>query len=1335
MARTSPAPNVPPIPGMCPGVAVMGGGGGGGGAGGKGSKKGKGKKGAGKKKGKKGANGGKKNGKCGGGANGQCSRCGTSVPRGDPIDVGTGGVFTESAADLDLPGPLPLHFHRHYESSNADRDFGLGFGWSHSFAARLEVHRGRVEYWDEGGVLTEFPSLRPGDQAIGGGLLLRHHGEELVIDTLEERYLHFAPVVGRSDHPLVAISDNNGNRISLQWDGSSLVQVVDSVGRIVRFERGRDGRMGGIVVENAPYPGQQHQAVQYLHDDRGDLVAVRDAAGHVARYVYDAEHYLVAETQPDGLTFHFVYDHLRRCTESWGAYPDGSVPGLSPDVPQILADGVTKAKGLLHVRLAYLGDGYVEVADSKTVQRYFFDEHGKITKAVSGDAVSERSYDAGGHLLAYTDPLGARTAWTRDRFGRIITEESPRGNVTVTEYDEHGRVVGQCDALGRIAQLHRDARGNVVERVMSMGDVTRLSYDARGLLVDEWFPDGTHNRYDYDAHGNLVRVTRHNGASWQYSYDGLGRMLTETNPAGETQRWAYDPRGLVTRHEFADGSVATWEWDGRRNLQRAVDGDGRAMTFTYNGRDQVVSYQQPDGAMFQKLYDREESLVAVVNERTETRALEYNVNGDVVSVSSFDGRRVDYVLDANGQVVEFRTATGPMRFIRGVDGQVETVEYPDGTSASFEYDVRGRLVRAQGESGGQPWATVWERNGAGFAVREIQTFAGHSEFIERTFDAMRRDIGLLTSLQHETRVQRDELGLLRSLRFDGGPSVDLVRDVVGREVRRILDSRASIESAWSPVSQLAQRRVVVGVPNAAEPDWRGGDPPGLTVRKSFEYSLGGTLTSRSDRDFGPRSYAHDPRARVTDVHRGRDLVESYWHDATSNVYERGTSRTYGSGNELESRGDTSYQWDAEGRLIEKIRLLSDGTQERWLYGWDGAGNLARVERPDGTVVEFYYDAFARRLGKRVTRNNGAETTVVRSARFVWNHDRLLHEVEHDVDGGDAILERTFAYDDDGAPIAHRERRTEGQQTVVGGWVYYVNDNLGTPEHVIAADGHVVGRLEHTAYGVTKVEGTSTPLRFRGQYADEETGLHYNRYRYYDPEIGRYISQDRAATAPDPNLYRYTHNPLVMFDEFGLHDAFGWLTPAGATQPTLLGNSDTGANAHTSGGGLGLPGTQTALGNMPAQYPTNNNPLSMHNSYRPADTERQILREANATGQGQGSNLEILGQARPCRRCRTAMARWARRNNATVTYRYTGQPHMAGAAGTGSGQFQVGPSGQPTWRENAATHNQTFDTNTNPTAARNIFNNIGNASGGTQMGGPTGGVDPATVAQPVHYTDF
>ncbi|WP_437288252.1 DUF6531 domain-containing protein [Sorangium sp. So ce406] len=175
MARTAPVPNIPAIPGMNPGVFILGGGGSGGGRGGRGGNGAGGDQGAGGKNGGNGAQGGGRNaGSCGQGSGGGCPNPahggagGTQA--GHPMDPVTGRVYTVAVTDMALPGAFPLVIERAYSSAQRDRDYGLGHGWNHSLGWRvIELRRRRVRVITETALAWgQQPEVIPASPPRGG---------------------------------------------------------------------------------------------------------------------------------------------------------------------------------------------------------------------------------------------------------------------------------------------------------------------------------------------------------------------------------------------------------------------------------------------------------------------------------------------------------------------------------------------------------------------------------------------------------------------------------------------------------------------------------------------------------------------------------------------------------------------------------------------------------------------------------------------------------------------------------------------------------------------------------------------------------------------------------------------------------------------------------------------------------------------------------------------------------------------------------------------------------------------------------------------------------------
>ncbi|MGK4009164.1 DUF6531 domain-containing protein [Sorangium sp. So ce1036] len=317
MARTAPVPNIPVIPGMNPGVFILGGGGAGSGSGGPGGGGGAGAQGAG------GGNGGSSAG--GGGKSApdpdRYPECGTVS---HPIDVVTGRVFTHAIPICALPGPLPLVWERSYSSAMADRDMGIGHGWGQGLGWEIEVRRQRVMVWTGLGTAVELPMPAEGEDVLGKwGYRLRREAAGWLLDAGDEVKRRFSCFQdGGRRARLTAVEDRNGNRITLTYgeqDGR-LVEVIDSAGRRLRLRHGTSGerRSMSIEVQLDPERGEWLALGTLTCDGRGDLVAATDADGHAWRYAYDEQHLLVEDTDRTGLTWHFVFDSQRRGIEAWG---------------------------------------------------------------------------------------------------------------------------------------------------------------------------------------------------------------------------------------------------------------------------------------------------------------------------------------------------------------------------------------------------------------------------------------------------------------------------------------------------------------------------------------------------------------------------------------------------------------------------------------------------------------------------------------------------------------------------------------------------------------------------------------------------------------------------------------------------------------------------------------------------------------------------------------------------------------------------------------------------------------------------------------------------------
>ena len=242
-------------------------------------------------------------------------------------------------------------------------------------------------------------------------------------------------------------------------------------------------------------------------------------------------------------------------------------------------------------------------------------------------------------------------------------------------------------------------------------------------------------------------------------------------------------------------------------------------------------------------------------------------------------------------------------------------------------------------------------------------------------------------------------------------------------------------------------------------------------------------------------------------------------DSSGNLYSQldCTDRKYVA-NRLEETKTAKYKYDKEGNLIQKTEKA---TGKKWQYSWNGAAMLTEVRRPDGYTVRFMYDA----LGRRVSKRYRSVTT-----HYVWDANVVLHEHKtfdaRETTADDII---TWVFEQDSfAPMA--KIRGEKKYSIV-------TDHLGTPIRAYTEGGERIWERELDSFGNIRMnvgDAHFCNYLYQGQMLDRETGLAYNRFRYYDPEQGNYISQDPIGLAGgNPTLYAYVGDPSGWLDVFGL----------------------------------------------------------------------------------------------------------------------------------------------------------------------------------------------------------
>jgi RHS repeat-associated protein len=293
---------------------------------------------------------------------------------------------------------------------------------------------------------------------------------------------------------------------------------------------------------------------------------------------------------------------------------------------------------------------------------------------------------------------------------------------------------------------------------------------------------------------------------------------------------------------------------------------------------------------------------------------------------------------------------------------------------------------------------------------------------------------------------------------------------------------------------------------------------------SYTYDNAGNRTSKTDLQANVTSnYGYDNIYQLLQVTQGASTTESYSYDAVGNRLSSSSVSpySYNSSNELISTPSLTYTYDYNGNTQSK----SDGTA----YTWDYDNRLKQVTLPgSGGTVNFKYDPFGRRAQKSFAQNS--TTTTV---NYLYDGPNLLEEV----DQSGNVLARYSGLDEQ---LANLRSSTTS---------YYEADGLGMITSLSDSAGALANTYRYDSYGnLLASTGTITnSFQYAGREFDSETGLYYNRARYYSPQLGRFVSEDPLGFDGGINLYAYVGNsPSNLIDPFGLRpgDKYPTLTCAG-----------------------------------------------------------------------------------------------------------------------------------------------------------------------------------------------
>ncbi|MFE5940918.1 putative T7SS-secreted protein [Streptomyces sp. NPDC056480] len=1013
--------------------------------------------------------------------------CGQTACKNDPIDIATGRMLLPQT-DITLPGSLPLVFRRTFDSS---RRSGRWFGpaWSSTVDQRLEIDSEGVVFSCDEGSLLAYPHPAPGVP------VMPTHGRQWLLDRVADGYTITDPDSGTvrhfADHTdelalLAQIDDRNGRWIAFEHDETGAPTAIVHHGGYHLKLTTSEGRVTALHLAGAAADGSDQELLRYGYTD-GHLTEVTNSSGRPLRFGCDEHGRITSWTDTNGSRYDYVYDDRDRCT-----YQSGTNGHLEATFTW---DGIDPATGL---RLTTFTDGL------GNTERHLVNDRAQVVAEIDAlGAVTRFTYDSRNRLLSRTDPLGHVSSFTYDEQGRLTLLERPDGRQARAEYDADGFPIRITGTDGNVTRQTFDEHGNRTSVTDPSGARTELAYDDSGRLTSVTDALDAVTRLVMDARGLPIEVTDPLGATTQYIYDAFGRTVQVTDPLGAVTRLEWTVEGHPSRRTAPDGTTQSWSYDGEGNCLSHTDAMGATTHFTYTDFDLMTSRTGPDGVRYEFSHDANLRLTRVTNPQGLTWDYAYDPAGRLVAETDFDDRTLSYGYDAVGRLVSGSNAVGQtIRFERNALGRVVRKD-AEGAVTTYEYDVFDELAAARGLDA----ALTRLRDRYGRLVSE--TVNGRT--LSFSHDAVGRRTGRTTPGGSTSTWSYDAAGRRTELTVSGR-TLAFTHDDLGRETTRRIADFALLESSFDAMGRLTAQEVT-------------GDSGRRLQHRAYTYRADGGLVGIDDALSGDRRFDLDPAGRVTAVH-ARGWTEQYAYDEAGNQTEASWPATHPSqsatgarayqGTRIVSAGGVRYEHDGQGRIILRQKTRLSRKPDTWRYEWDAEDRLTAVTTPDGTVWRYAYDPLGRRISKQ---------SLLETVHFTWDGATLCEQTSEDV---------TLTWDHAGLrPLAQTERRADSTDER---FFAIVTDLIGTPTELVDESGNVAWRTRSTLWGTTtwtRDATAYTPLRFPGQYFDRESGLHYNFFRYYDPESARYFTPDPLGLTPADNPVTYVGNPHTWSDPLGL----------------------------------------------------------------------------------------------------------------------------------------------------------------------------------------------------------
>ncbi len=753
------------------------------------------------------------------------------------------------------------------------------------------------------------------------------------------------------------------------------------------------------------------------------------------------------------------------------------------------------------------------------------------------------------------------TKYTYNNDGQITSIDGPRSDlqdITQYTYNTDGFLSTITNPLGqKVTYSNFDKKGNPQTITDANGIVSTLTYTTQGW-VNSITTGGAKTTLTYDKVGQITMVTMPDNSTLTYTWDNARRLSSIKNNLNDNITYTYDAMGNRTQEVTKKGTVITQQlkrqFDELGRVLKVIGANNQTYQYSYGTHNQPLSEIDPKGTKITHDYN-EENYLTRDRYGNDYTYHDRNVHGDVTRAKDFSSGNTWFTYDDIAQITEEKSTA------RGL--------------TSYQYDKAGNLIKQTNARGNM---TQYSYDALNRLTKQIYTndTSLNADFIYDQAATGFYNIGFLTTVNDpsgKTQYNYNNQGLVaqqkNQLTLDGVPlgtqqTTTYTYDKAGRVLTTNLGTLSLSYTRNAGGQVMAVTMIKAGTntvlannityspfaENITGLTWGNGltlarnynldgqitQQKVGTVTINYQYDLNGNITQMADSQFGTTNYQYNDLNRLTQE-QGKDTTK-YTYDIVGNRTTRQNSQgTQTIGFDTNSTIYNTYGIYHTKDVMNNITGYKDKTQR---FEYDEANRFSKVikleDTKESTLARYIHNAYGERAIK--VKQDGSIST------FGYNDQgQLIQETQYNA--AKQKVKETYWVWVGIMPIAQIDipfsNNVAGTQAIS----YLHVDHLNTPRWATNTAKQTVWSWQSDAYGTTMANEdprntgikTMIPLRFPGQYFDQETGFHYNYFRTYIPDLGRYSQSDPIGLEGGWNTFVYVEgNPLKWTDSKGLR---GW----------------------------------------------------------------------------------------------------------------------------------------------------------------------------------------------------